>query len=122
MHVTTSGFLDTGDIMIIPVFEGFKKAPNNVTSNLGRGASIAVKSAFLSEAFDGKIGESLRVWTKNCQVILLGLGEKRDLTLKKSRDNGAKFLRHYQKIRGLKLLFDILLDGMLIKWLPLQKE
>ena len=104
MHVTTSGFLETGNIMIIPVFEGFKKAPNNVTLNLSRGASIAVKSAFLSEAFDGKIGESLRVWTKNCQVILLGLGEKRDLTLKKSRDNGAKILASLSKNHGTKIV------------------
>ena len=104
MYVTVSNFLDTGDVMIIPVFEGFKKAPNNVTSNLSRGASIAVKSAFLSESFQGKIGESLSVWTKNCQVILLGLGGKKDLTLKKSRDNGAKIFASLSKNHGTKIV------------------
>jgi hypothetical protein len=63
--------------MVIPVFEGCNKAPNNATTNLNRSASIAVKSAFASDSFTGKLGESLSVWTKECQIILLGVGEKK---------------------------------------------
>ena len=104
MQVTTSGFLDTGNIMIIPVFEGLTKAPNNATVNLSRSASIAVKSAFSSESFNGEIGDSLSVWTTNCQVILLGLGKQEDLTTKKSRDNGAKCFASLSKKHGTEII------------------
>jgi leucyl aminopeptidase len=104
MQVTTSGFLDTGNIMIIPVFEGLTKAPNNATVNLSRSASIAVKSAFSSESFNGEMGESLSVWTTNCQVILLGLGKQEDLTTKKSRDNGAKCFASLSKKHGTEII------------------
>ena len=104
MKVTTSGFIKTGNIMIIPVFEGCNKAPNNATINLNRGASIAVKSAFKSDSFNGETGESLSIWTKNCQVILLGLGGKDELTLKKSRDAGAKCLASLSKNHGTEIV------------------
>ena len=104
MKVTTSGFIKTGNIMIIPVFEGCNKAPNNATINLSRGASIAVKSAFKSDSFNGETGESLSIWTKNCQVILLGLGGKDELTLKKSRDAGAKCLASLSKNHGTEIV------------------
>ena len=104
MKVTTSGFLDTGDIMIIPVFEGSSKAPNNATTNLSRSASIAVKSAFASDSFTGKAEESLSVWTKNCQVIIIGMGKKDDLTAKKSRDTGAKCFASLSKNHGTKIV------------------
>ena len=36
MKVTTSGFSDTGNIMIIPVFEGSNKAPNYSTNLIAK--------------------------------------------------------------------------------------
>lgn len=104
MKVTTSGFLETGNIMVIPVFEGCNKAPNNATTNLNRSASIALKSAFASDSFTGKLGESLSIWTKECQIILLGVGEKNDLTTKKSRDTGAKCFASLSKNHGTKIV------------------
>ena len=44
-----SDFLETGNIMIIPLFQDTKKAPNNTTIGLSRSASITVKSAISSE-------------------------------------------------------------------------
>ena len=78
--------------MIIPVFKGVDKAPNNTTVGLGRGASIAVKAAATSEGISGKVGKSLSVWTKNCTVIFVGIGKKEKLTHKIARDTGAKIL------------------------------
>ena len=104
MKVATSGFIGTGNIMIIPLFEGLSKSPNNVTTGLERSASIAVKSAISSEAWSGEIGESLRIWSKNCQIILLGLGKQKDLTTKKSRDNGAKCFASLSKKHGTQIV------------------
>ena len=104
MKVATSGFTGTGNIMIIPLFEGLSKSPNNVTTGLERSASIAVKSAISSEAWSGEIGESLRIWSKNCQIILLGLGKQKDLTTKKSRDNGAKCFASLSKKHGTQIV------------------
>ncbi len=64
MDATVGKFEETGDILIIPVFKGVEKAPNNTTTGLSRGASIAVKAAAASEALTGKRGELLHVWTK----------------------------------------------------------
>ena len=44
--------------MIIPVFKGLDKAPNNTTVGLGRGASIAVKAAAAGDAISGKAGDT----------------------------------------------------------------
>ena len=54
MNVSVSGYLETGNIMIIPLFQGIEKAPNNSTKGLTRAASIAVKSAISSDNFDGE--------------------------------------------------------------------
>ncbi|MDP6328225.1 MAG: hypothetical protein QGG22_00185, partial [Candidatus Thalassarchaeaceae archaeon] len=64
MHVTVSEFLETGDIMIIPLFQDTEKAPNNSTIGLSRSASIAVKSAISSDGFDGKEKCQISIWTK----------------------------------------------------------
>ena len=92
MNVSCANFNRTGDVMIIPVFKGVDKAPNNTTVGLGRGASIAVKAAATSEGISGKVGKSMSVWTKNCTVIFVGVGKKEKLTHKIARDTGAKIL------------------------------
>ena len=90
MNVEVREFLETGEIMIIPLFKGTEKAPNNSTKGLSRSASIAVKSAISSEKFEGKEKDRISIWSEECQIILLGVGEKNKLTSKKSRDFGAK--------------------------------
>ena len=86
--------------MIIPVFKGLDKAPNNTTVGLGRGASIAVKAAAAGDAISGKAGESLSVWTKGCTVIFVGVGDKEKITHKVARDTGAKCLANLSKDLG----------------------
>ncbi|GIS41562.1 MAG: hypothetical protein Ct9H90mP14_0180 [Methanobacteriota archaeon] len=100
MKVSCANFDRTGDIMIIPVFKDFDKAPNNTTVGLGRGPSIAVKAAAASDAISGKVGESLSVWTKGCTVIFIGVGKKGKLTHKVARDTGAKCLASLSKDLG----------------------
>ena len=86
--------------MIIPVFKGLDKAPNNTTVGLGRGPSIAVKAAAASDAISGKAGESLNVWTKGCTVVFIGVGKKENLTHKVARDTAAKCLAGLSKDLG----------------------
>ena len=76
MKVSCANFDRTGEIMIIPVFKDFDKAPNNTTVGLGRGPSIAVKAAAASDAISGKVGESLSVWTKAVSYTHLTLPTK----------------------------------------------
>ena len=100
MKVSCANFDRTGEIMIIPVFKDFDKAPNNTTVGLGRGPSIAVKAAAASDVISGKVGESLSVWTKGCTVIFIGVGKKGKLTHKVARDTGAKCLASLSKDLG----------------------
>ena len=100
MKVTTSGFLETGNIMIIPLFQDIVKAPNNTTVGLSRSASITLKSAISSDSFEGKEGEIMSIWTKECQIILLGMGTNSNLTTKKSRDIGAKCFSNLSGNKG----------------------
>lgn len=100
MNVEVSEFLETGEIMIIPLFQGTEKAPNNSTKGLSRSASIAVKSAISSEKFEGKEKDRISIWSEECQIILLGVGEKNKLTSKKSRDFGAKCFSNLPENQG----------------------
>ena len=104
MKVSCANFARTGDVMIVPVFKGVDKAPNNTTVGLGRGASIAVKAAATSEGISGKVGKSLSVWTKNCTVIFVGIGKKEKLTHKIARDTGAKILSGLSKDLGSEIV------------------
>ena len=54
MNASVSDFLETGNIMIIPLFQDTVKAPNNTTVGLSRSASITLKSAISSDSFGGK--------------------------------------------------------------------
>ena len=104
MDVEVSEILETGDIMIIPLFQGTEKAPNNSTKGLSRSASIAVKSAISSDKFDGREKDQISIWSEECQIILLGVGEKNKLTLKKSRDFGAKCFSNLPENQGRKIV------------------
>jgi leucyl aminopeptidase len=104
MKAATGEFDETGDILIIPIFEDTDKAPNNTTTGLGRGASIAVKAAASSEACNGKVGNSLSVWTKGCPVIFVGVGKQSKLNHKGARDAGAKCLASLSKDYGTNIV------------------
>jgi len=100
MNVSVSGYLETGNIMIIPLFQGIEKAPNNSTKGLTRAASIAVKSAISSDNFDGEEKSQISIWTKECQIILLGVGQNDKLSHKKSRDLGATCFNNLPENQG----------------------
>ena len=100
MNASVSDFLGTGDILIIPLFQDTEKAPNNTTIGLSRSASITLKSAISSDSFEGKEGETISIWTKECQIILLGMGTNSNLSTKKSRDIGAKCFSNLSGNRG----------------------
>ena len=100
MNASVSDFLGTGDILIIPLFQDTEKAPNNTTKGLSRSASITLKSAISSDSFEGKEGETISIWTKECQIILLGMGTNSNLSTKKSRDIGAKCFSNLSGNRG----------------------
>ena len=86
--------------MIIPLFQDTVKAPNNATVGLSRSASITLKSAISSDDFEGKEEEIISIWTKQCQIILLGMGENSNLDTKKSRDIGAKCFSNLTENKG----------------------
>lgn len=104
MNISTDEFSDLGNIMIIPVFEHTKKAPNNTTIGLSRSASIAIKSAISSERCDGKEGSSISIWTKDCQIILLGMGKVEELDSRKARNIGARCFADLPKNHGKNLV------------------
>ena len=104
MNISTNEFSDLGNIMIIPVFEHTEKAPNNTTIGLSRSASIAIKSAISSERCDGKEGSLISIWTKDCQIILLGMGKVEELDSRKARNIGARCFADLPKNHGKNLV------------------
>ena len=88
MDVNVSEFGDVGNILIVPLFENVEKAPNNALVGLGRTQRSLVNEAISSDAFTGKSGNKLSVWTSGCQVLLVGMGEAP--SNKECRDTGAK--------------------------------
>ena len=98
MDTSVSEFNDIGDILVLPLFEGIGKAPNNALSGLSRTQRSLVNEAISSDSFTGKAGKRLNVWTAGCQVVLVGMGE--DPSDKVCRDAGAKTLAALSKDHG----------------------
>ena len=101
MDTTVSEFDDVGDILILPLFDGVDKAPNNALAGLSRTQRSLVNEALASDSFTGKPGKRLSVWTAGCQVILVGMGQ--DPSDKACRDGGAKILASLSKDHGTNL-------------------
>ena len=101
MDATVSEFNDVGDILVLPLFEGVNKAPNNALASLSRTQRSLVNEALASESFTGKTGKRLSVWTAGCQVVLVGMGQ--DPSDKACRDGGAKTLAALSKDHGTNL-------------------
>jgi len=98
MKTTVSEFNDIGDILVLPLFEGVEKAPNNALVGLSRTQRTLVNEALASDSFTGKAGKRLDVWTAGCQVVLVGMGV--DPSDKVCRDGGAKTLASLSKDHG----------------------
>ena len=98
MNAKVTEFDDVGDILVLPLFEGVEKAPNNALAGLGRTQRSLVNEALASDGFTGKAGKRLSVWTAGCQIVLVGMGE--DPSDKACRDGGAKTLAALSKDHG----------------------
>jgi len=98
MNTTVSEFNNVGDILVLPLFEGIGKAPNNALAGLSRTQRSLVNEALASDSFTGKVGKRLNVWTAGCLVVLVGVGD--DPSDKACRDGGAKTLAALSKDHG----------------------
>ena len=101
MEASVSEFDSVGDILILPLFEGVERAPNNALAGLSRTQRSLVNEALASDSFTGKAGKRLSVWTAGCQVVLVGMGS--DPKNKACRDAGAKTLASLSKVHGTNL-------------------
>ncbi len=93
---------ETGDVLVLPLWEGRNKPANNALNGLSRSLVINAKSAFKSR-FDGKSGSKLSLWGESCRVVLVGMGDLDKLSNKVARDAGAKTLSSLTKKDGTKL-------------------
>ena len=81
MEWNKSEFGETGNQLILPLFEGSEKAPNNALSGLSRSQRSLVREAIASDDFEGKKGQRMAVWTPGCRVLLAGMGKKTAMLL-----------------------------------------
>ena len=93
---------ETGDVLVLPLWEGKNKPANSALNGLPRSSVISTKSAFKSR-FDGKSGSKLSVWGEKCRVVLVGMGDLEKSTNKIARDAGAKTLSSLSKKDGTNL-------------------
>ena len=101
MEISNSKFTELGRQLVLPLFEGCDKPPNNSLSGLGRSQRALVKDAMASDGFDGKKGERMTLWTPSCNIILVGMGAKDSLSHKRSRNTGARLIGSMSKKKGL---------------------
>ena len=73
MNWSNSEFDEACEQLLIPLFEGVDRAPNNSLSGLGRSQRNLVKEAISSDEFEGKKGQRMVVWTPGCRVMLIGM-------------------------------------------------
>ena len=66
--------------LILPLFEGVSKAPNNSLNGMDRKQRSLIRAAISSKDFEGKKGQRLSVWTEGCRVLLVGMGKKEKIT------------------------------------------
>ena len=98
MDAVVGKFDDVGDILVLPLFESVEKAPNNALAGLSRTQRALVNEALGGDAFTGKAGKRLSVWTPDCRVVLVGMGKAP--SDKVYRDTGAKTLAALSKDGG----------------------
>ncbi|MEC7756420.1 MAG: leucyl aminopeptidase [Candidatus Thermoplasmatota archaeon] len=100
MEISVSEFVKPGSQLILPLFEGNEKAPNNSLTGLGRSQRSLVREAISSGDFDAKKGKRLSIWTPGCNIILVGMGEKEALGHKRARNIGARLISAMSKKKG----------------------
>ncbi len=101
MDWSSCEFRDVGGQLVLPLFEGIEKAPNNALSGLSRSQRALVRKAIASDDFEAKKGGRMSVWTPGCNILLVGMGEKKGLGNKRARDTGARSIAGMSKRKGL---------------------
>ena len=97
MEYGNSEFDEIGRQLVLPIFKGTVRAPNNSLNGLGRVQRSLVKEALSSDDFDGKIGKKMKIWTPGCNIILVGMGSRDALDHNKARDTGARVIASMEK-------------------------
>ena len=103
MKWTNSEFGMSYEQLLIPLFEGIDKAPNNALTGLSRSQRNLVNEAIKSDDFEGKNGQRMVVWTPGCRVLLIGMGKKDSLGHRQSRNTGARVMSSLSKSKGLEI-------------------
>ena len=103
MEYDNSEFDEIGGQLVLPIFKGTVRAPNNSLNGLGRMQRSLVKEALSSDDFDGKIGKAMKIWTPGCNIILVGMGSRDALDHNKARDTGARVIASMEKKKGLEV-------------------
>ena len=101
MEISNGEFTELGAQLVLPLFEGSDKPPNNSLSGLSRSQRGLVRDALASGGFDGKKGKRMTLWTPGCNIILVGMGTKESLGHKRSRNTGARIIASMSKKKGL---------------------
>ena len=101
MNWSNSEFGEACEQLLIPLFKGVGRAPNNALSGLGRSQRNLVKEAISSDEFEGKKDQRMVIWTPGCRVVLIGMGEKDGLGHRLARNTGARVMASLSKKKGL---------------------
>ena len=101
MKIACSEFTELGSQMVLPLFEGVDKAPNNSLRGLSRSQRSLVRDALSSGGFDGKKGRRMTLWTPGCNIVLVGMGEKDSLGHNRARNTGARLISSMSKKKGI---------------------
>ncbi len=103
MIIRNSEFTKLGKQLILPLFEGVQRAPNNSLMGLSRVHRGLVKEALNSENFDGKKGKNMTLWTPECNIVLVGIGAKDSFDHKVARNSGARIIASLSKKKGVEV-------------------
>ena len=101
MEISNNEFIGLGKQLILPIFKGVEKAPNNSLTGVSRVQRGLVRDALSSGGFDGKKGKRMSLWTPDCNIVLVGMGDKDTLDHKVARDTGAKVIASLSKKKGV---------------------
>ena len=101
MNWSNGEFDEAREQLLIPLFEGIERAPNNALAGLSRSQRNLIKEAISSDEFQGKKGQRMVVWTPGCRVMLIGMGEKDSIGHRMVRNTGARTMASLSKKKGI---------------------
>ena len=111
MDVKVSEFGKIGDILVLPLFQGADKAPNNALNGLSRTQRSLVNDALSSDSFSGKVASTSTFGPPIAKWFWLAW--ESPLVRKNAGMAGPKPWPLFQKIRVQISQSDSPLDGLL---------